>query len=259
MLADTNDRPRARKTSKEERMCVCQHCAAVFYPCMARIKAGGGKFCGRQCYLWYMKAERERRFRDELKVCVGCGEAKPFSAYNLDAKLLPTSARCKSYFAVYRAELKRKQFPPGQPKPAEQIERERAYTRAYEERHRERRKEMNRQTYLRNKQKVLERSAAWAKAHPEVMAAKMARRRARTSAEDSHTAQDIRDLLAAQRGRCVVCKTDIRSKYHVDHIVPLARGGGNQKTNIQLLCPPCNCSKNAKHPVEFMQERGFLL
>jgi len=32
----------------------------------------------------------------------------------------------------------------------------------------------------------------------------------------------------------------------VDHIVPRARGGQNEPTNLQLLCEPCNASKGAK-------------
>ncbi|WP_371824720.1 HNH endonuclease [Paracoccus sp. MA] len=31
-----------------------------------------------------------------------------------------------------------------------------------------------------------------------------------------------------------------------DHIVPLARFGANDITNIQLLCEPCNLKKSAK-------------
>lgn len=47
--------------------------------------------------------------------------------------------------------------------------------------------------------------------------------------------------------------------YHVDHIQPLALGGSNDKTNLQLLCPTCNTKKSAKHPIDFMQSRGLLL
>ena len=67
-------------------------------------------------------------------------------------------------------------------------------------------------------------------------------------------------LMVLQRGRCACCRTSIKSAaYHLDHIHPLARGGDNTLTNLQLLCPPCNLSKSAKDPVAFMQSRGFLL
>ena len=66
-------------------------------------------------------------------------------------------------------------------------------------------------------------------------------------------------LGSLQKWKCVVCKCDIRSKYHVDHIMPLAKGGLHVPENIQLLCPTCNVQKSAKHPIDFMQQKGFLL
>jgi len=45
----------------------------------------------------------------------------------------------------------------------------------------------------------------------------------------------------------------------MDHIVPLAKGGKNIDSNIQLTCPKCNLEKNSKDPIEFMQSRGYLL
>lgn len=69
----------------------------------------------------------------------------------------------------------------------------------------------------------------------------------------------INHLLVSQHGRCAVCHTDVIEKHHLDHIVPIALGGTNDRSNFQLLCPSCNLSKSAKDPVAFMQERGKLL
>jgi 5-methylcytosine-specific restriction endonuclease McrA len=33
---------------------------------------------------------------------------------------------------------------------------------------------------------------------------------------------------------------------HIDHIVPLAKGGKNELDNLQLLCGKCNLKKGAK-------------
>jgi len=30
---------------------------------------------------------------------------------------------------------------------------------------------------------------------------------------------------------------------HFDHIIPVAKGGGNTKKNIQILCQTCNLKK----------------
>lgn len=65
-------------------------------------------------------------------------------------------------------------------------------------------------------------------------------------------------LFKMQKGLCVVCKCKL-NKYHVDHIMPIALGGSNYPHNIQLLCAKCNHQKHAKHPIDFMQEKGYLL
>jgi hypothetical protein len=53
------------------------------------------------------------------------------------------------------------------------------------------------------------------------------------------------------RGRCVFCRCDlsglitIGSDKDFDHVVPLAKGGLNDVTNLQLLCDTCNSKKEA--------------
>jgi 5-methylcytosine-specific restriction endonuclease McrA len=69
----------------------------------------------------------------------------------------------------------------------------------------------------------------------------------------------IKRIGEAQRWRCAVCSVCITGCYHMDHINPISKGGEHVPGNIQLLCPSCNLRKNAKDPIKFMQERGFLL
>lgn len=66
-------------------------------------------------------------------------------------------------------------------------------------------------------------------------------------------------LGGAQRWKCAICQTSIKARYHVDHIMPIARGGKHEPRNLQLLCPSCNVRKNAKDPIAYMQELGRLL
>jgi 5-methylcytosine-specific restriction endonuclease McrA len=69
----------------------------------------------------------------------------------------------------------------------------------------------------------------------------------------------IERLLAIQKGLCVCCRKKLGKDFHLDHIIPLSLGGSNTDENMQLLKAKCNLQKNAKHPVDFMRERGFLL
>ena len=88
------------------------------------------------------------------------------------------------------------------------------------------------------------------------------KRAKRANAVGIHSAADILALFKDQRGKCAYfgkCGTHIKNKYHVDHIVALSRGGTNFRSNLQLLCPNCNCRKHAKDPIMFAQEIGFLL
>jgi 5-methylcytosine-specific restriction endonuclease McrA len=64
------------------------------------------------------------------------------------------------------------------------------------------------------------------------------------------TTTRVKDLIIEQLGRCNYCRHELVD-FHVDHIIPLALGGINDDSNIQLLCPKCNRKKGAKHPREF--------
>ena len=81
----------------------------------------------------------------------------------------------------------------------------------------------------------------------------------RRNAPGSHTGTDILDILKSQKGRCAYCRKKMGGNYHVDHIVAVARGGTNDKRNLQALCPPCNLKKHARDPIEFAQAIGLLV
>lgn len=66
------------------------------------------------------------------------------------------------------------------------------------------------------------------------------------------SAQDVIRMFESQSGECTGCFGDLLMlDYHVDHIMPISRGGTNWPENLQLLCPTCNLQKSAKLPEEW--------
>lgn len=86
------------------------------------------------------------------------------------------------------------------------------------------------------------------------------RKARKKNAEGRHTSSDIKRICLSQGNKCAVCQEKlIKSRTHVDHIIPLSKGGTNWPRNLQLLCQTCNLQKWTCDPIDFMQEKGFLL
>lgn len=98
--------------------------------------------------------------------------------------------------------------------------------------------------------------------HYEKRAAGRQNRRAHNrAAEGTHTAADIETQFKRQKGRCYYAfcgHVELGKTYHVDHVVPLSKGGRNDLSNLVLTCPKCNLSKGNKLPHEWT-EGGRLL
>jgi 5-methylcytosine-specific restriction endonuclease McrA len=77
-------------------------------------------------------------------------------------------------------------------------------------------------------------------------AAAAATRRTRLLGRGTYTAADVRLLYRSQGGECALCRRTLVGGYHVDHIIPIAKGGMNVVGNLQLLCQRCNLTKGAK-------------
>jgi len=130
----------------------------------------------------------------------------------------------------------------------------------WQKENRKQRKDTSHQWYKENTQRKIDSNRRWRKANPKHVQAHRRNRRAKLRNSDgSHTGNDIKRLEEKQRMQCVYCHTILDDGYHVDHIIPLSKGGDNTKYNLQLLCPSCNLRKHNKNPIEFAQDRGLLL
>ena len=212
------------------------------------------------------------------KLCNKCGETKPLAGFSKDrSKRDGLSTICKCCRSAGHAEWRAKN--PDQVKAnyaawyAANADKARSYSKEYRLAHpeqtkaavdawrkenpdkskaamarwsvanKDRKKELNHSWYLNNKTKV-----------------RVQRKNRKLRMKSGRLSVDIVEkLLKIQKGKCACCKKPLGEDFHLDHIMPLALGGTNTNDNVQLLRKLCNLQKNAKHPVDFMQQRGFLI
>lgn len=124
----------------------------------------------------------------------------------------------------------------------------------------EKKRRERRESYARHPEPAKARAREWCRANPEKMKAyDHAHRSRKRDAPGKFTANDIKEIFAAQRGRCASCAAKLTGRYHVDHIIALNNAGTNYRRNLQILCVGCNTSKSDRDPIEFMRSRGRLL
>jgi 5-methylcytosine-specific restriction endonuclease McrA len=63
-------------------------------------------------------------------------------------------------------------------------------------------------------------------------------------------------LLKRDGRKCFYCKKRLGSSFHIDHKVPVNRGGRSEMANYVLACMQCNQEKHAKTIGEY---RRWLL
>lgn len=122
------------------------------------------------------------------------------------------------------------------------------YRKQYYYQNRERALALDKEYREANAEQTRARIAAWAKDNPEKRAAGWRRRRAKVAgAPGDHTAKQARFLRVMQGNMCAYCEHPLElTKPHLDHVVPISRGGSNAIENLLWACAPCNLSKGAK-------------
>ena len=79
------------------------------------------------------------------------------------------------------------------------------------------------------------------------------KRRAQAEYERSLMTASLRyDILKRDKGRCVLCGASAEDgvKLHVDHILPVSKGGKTTPSNLRTLCDRCNLGKKDKYDSE---------
>lgn len=112
----------------------------------------------------------------------------------------------------------------------------------------------NRDWHYQNLHRSRKSHQEWYKANPERRRVYSARRRSRIKASgEQFNAIDVLVQFKSQKGLCWWCEKPLDpDNYHIDHRVPISKGGGNSAGQIVISCPTCNLSKKDKMPWEWI-------
>lgn len=103
-----------------------------------------------------------------------------------------------------------------------------------------------------NQEKINARRKEKRAADPSIERNKSAKRRAAVGKLPKNI---VEVLLVKQNGLCACCGLPLAGKYHLDHIIPVAKGGSNTEDNVHLLLPKCNQQKYTLTFEEFLRLR----
>lgn len=117
--------------------------------------------------------------------------------------------------------------------------------------------------YDRNKERLKANNANYRKLNPQVDVKHAAKRRTQINAtieNETVVAQFIKLIRTSKRVACYYCEKVISGKKaHIDHVVPLARGGKHSPDNLCASCPQCNMTKHARLLSEWKREGQQVL
>lgn len=181
-----------------------------------------------------------------VKICRKCGEAKPFDEFHKNnARADGHQSTCKSCWAIYDKAWH-----------DANKERHSSNVKAWYRNNTEQAKALNKAWYEEHKERKAVVANQWRENNPDKVRAKNTRRRTRNqNGAGDVSGNDIAAIRAAQtdkQGRliCWRCCKPITGKPHLDHWIPLAKGGTNDPGNLHYMHAKCNLSKGAKLPHE---------
>lgn len=208
------------------------------------------------------KGESESGLLIAEKICTKCDTLKPETEFYWD----------KSY-TRYRADCKRCQNDATKKRYSskEAIEKRLLSNRIYHKREAEKVAERKRHYYKENREQILEyhhnwlvenantdeykakrafHNKRWKQNNPVQVRLNHHKRRAQTT--NKVVKEEITNWLSKI---CGICSEYIETSFHIDHILPLSRGGLHEASNLQLAHPVCNLKKNKKTQEEYLCNR----
>lgn len=132
--------------------------------------------------------------------------------------------------------------------------------REYYDKNIEDRSNYNAEYYQQNREKIIKQSLAYSKTEKGIASKKNVSNRRRLIKRDGSVDTNMILEMKNKNNRCYWCDNKlIDNNYHLDHYIPLSKGGKHTIENIVISCPSCNIRKSNKDPYKFALSVGKLL
>jgi hypothetical protein len=113
---------------------------------------------------------------------------------------------------------------------------------AYREKHPDKVRASARLWRMANRERVRANHRAWSAKHPDWVHQKNHGRRAAVLGV-GHEPYRRTEIFKRDKGICGICHQPVGEKWHIDHIIPVSKGGPDAPHNVQVAHPECNHRK----------------
>lgn len=199
-----------------------------------------------------------------MKICSKCGKEKDIDKFSKDSQkkdgLRSSCKSCKSlYDKIYVEKNKEYKYEKNKEYRGSRKAEKAKYDKEY--------REANKEHVLRRKREYYhfnggsDANKVWRKKNKELVrsyAHNAKAKRRSLLAESSLTNKQLTEWKIKQEKVCSYCLVECKHSYHIDHIMPLTRGGKHEITNLTISCPQCNHSKGNKTIDEWSLTRSEL-
>lgn len=203
-----------------------------------------------------------------MKTCSKCGKEKTLAEFGL-SKNRPDGHdiycfECRRLIRKKYRERNAQQIREAQAEyRVKHAEDKREYDRKYREANREKIQQRRRDYYSANKDAEQARAKGWKDEHPEQFRAvhTAAKHRYRTQLRENgggYTLDQLRECLDFFGYRCAYTGEPLTPDYHIDHVVPVSKGGTNNINNIVPANPTPNIQKRDRDWVEWFKSSPYF-
>ena len=135
-------------------------------------------------------------------------------------------------------------------------EKRKKYLLKYYKENKEEKKEKSKKYYKENREQLLKKASEYKKTKEGKISSRASASKRRNASLDNDdgtiTKHSLDTLLQIQNNQCFYCKKDLSlltdREVHLDHYIPISKGGAHSITNVVWSCSSCNLQKNASIP-----------